>query len=931
MPKGVSAAGVSSDQAAQPSGLVRHPPSGALSRGVAGALVCLALPFALVAPLAAVPLPDLPSAPPFLLVVQSSLIAANLLIAILLLGHVHAGESRALGILALGYFTTALVASAHMLAGLFIDDGPGGANLQLMPWLYLAWHALLPLFALGYARRDVRPPDYFMRGGALLALLGVALLVLALVSSVDALPPLLHGTRTLPAYRWIGGALLVLTLWALLTVVRKRPRSALDLWLAVALSAWAGEAALSCVLNAARDDLGFHAGALYGLAASLCVLGVLAVDNIGLHVRLHATFQEMVETRARAHWQSLLGTVLRQLPGGVLIVDHAGRCVMANDEAARMAERFSHAGNGSGPDVAGAGGGAGGVAAMLELIGEPVARVVKGEGFRDALLESAFDATRRVYAVSGEPLRGGAAELAAAVVVLDDITERTEAAAALARALDQTRYLIENTPLAVIEWDRDFQVTLWNRRAEELFGWRAAEVLGRRVDRLPIIDDEDATQIAQMIARLVESGTRYAKSSNRNRTRDGRSLCCEWYNSMLYDERGEILTVFSLVLDVTERVQAMEGLRDADRRKDVYIATLAHELRNPLAPIANAASLLRGSSLAPERIEWIGSMVARQAAQMARLLDDLLDVSRIGRGKITLRRTRVELGRLIRDTLQTSMPLIEAGRHQVALDLHGEPLWVDADPLRLTQVLANLINNAAKYTPPGGIIEIGLRLDDGRACVTVRDNGVGLDPAMIERVFDPFVQVSSASHMAQGGLGIGLSLAKGLVELHGGSIAAASAGAGQGALFTVRLPLGAAPEAPDPGEAAQAGAAALGQHILVADDNVDAAESLAWLLRAEGASVTVAHDGAQALRLYNQQPARIALLDLGMPGMDGLEVAAILARKAPRPYMVAVTGRGRQEDRAASLAAGFDEHLTKPVAPQQLIALLRQLVDGPAD
>jgi len=382
---------------------------------------------------------------------------------------------------------------------------------------------------------------------------------------------------------------------------------------------------------------------------------------------------------------------------------------------------------------------------------------------------------------------------------------------------------------------------------------------------------------------------------------------------------------------VTERVQAMDGLRDADRRKDVYIATLAHELRNPLAPIANAASLLRSKGLAPERIEWIASMVARQTAQMARLLDDLLDVSRIGRGKITLRRARVELGRLIRDTLQTSMPLIEAGRHQVALDVPEAPLWVDADPLRITQVLANLINNAAKYTPPGGTIEIGLREDDGRARITVCDNGVGLEPAMIERVFDPFVQVSSASHMAQGGLGIGLSLAKGLVELHGGSIAATSAGAGQGALFTVRLPLGAAQEALPGDEQAPTGGAALGRHILVADDNLDAAESLAWLLRAEGASVTVAHDGAQALRLYNEKPAQIALLDLGMPEVDGLEVAAILARKTPRPFMIAVTGRGRQEDRAASLAAGFDEHLTKPVAPQQLMALLREMLAARAD
>jgi len=915
--------GESSDLPPQPTGLVRHPPTGAQSRGVAGVLVVLALPFALIAPLAAAPLPDLPGAPPFLLVVQSSLIAANLLNAILLLGHVHAGQSRALGILALGYLTTALLASAHMLAGLFIDYGPAGRHLQAMPWLYLAWHALFPLFVFAYTRRDARPPLLFMRGGALLAALGVAVLVLAVVAFIDNLPPLLNGMRTLPAFHWIGGAVLALTLLALWTVARKRARSLLDLWLTVALAAWFGEVALSSVLNGARDDLGFYAGSLYGLAASLCVLGVLAVDNIGLHVRLHAAFQEMIETRARAHWQNLLGTVLRQLPGGVLIVDRTGRCIMANEQAARMAERFSHAGklDGAGADNPG------GVAAMLELIGEPVARAIRGEGFRDALLESAFGATRRVYSVSGAPLRDGAAELAAAVVVLDDITERTEAAAALARALDQMRYLIENTPLAVIEWDRDFHVTLWNRRAEELFGWRAEDVLGQRVDRLPIIHEEDTAQVAQMIARLVQSGTRYAKSSNRNRTRDDRSLCCEWYNSMLYDERGEILTVFSLVLDVTERVQAMEGLRDADRRKDVYIATLAHELRNPLAPIANAASLLRSKGLAPERIEWIAAMVARQAAQMARLLDDLLDVSRIGRGKIDLRRTRVELGRLIRDTLQTSMPLIESGRHTLALDLHEEPLWVDGDPLRITQVLANLVNNAAKYTPPGGAIAIGLQLVGAEAAVSVRDNGVGLEPAMIERVFDPFVQVSSASHMAQGGLGIGLALAKGLVELHGGSIEAASDGPGQGATFTVRLPLAPAQDAPPRLEHEPAAGAALGRHILVADDNVDAAESLAWLLRAEGASVTVAHDGAQALRLYKERPAQIALLDLGMPEMDGLEVAAILARKTPRPYMVAVTGRGRQEDRAASLAAGFDEHLTKPVAPQELLALLRTVAD----
>jgi CheY-like chemotaxis protein len=208
----------------------------------------------------------------------------------------------------------------------------------------------------------------------------------------------------------------------------------------------------------------------------------------------------------------------------------------------------------------------------------------------------------------------------------------------------------------------------------------------------------------------------------------------------------------------------------------------------------------------------------------------------------------------------------------------------------------------------------------------VADNGIGLEDGMVERVFDPFVQVSSARHLAQGGLGIGLSLAKGFVELHGGSIRADSDGPGQGATFIVRLPLceAAAPDAQAEGPAVDGAVA--GQHILVADDNVDAAESLCWLLRSEGASVTVAHDGAQALRLYNEQGADIAVLDLGMPEMSGLEVAAILSARHPRPYLVAVTGRGRQEDRAASLAAGFDEHLTKPVAPQQLLELLGEVV-----
>jgi signal transduction histidine kinase len=287
------------------------------------------------------------------------------------------------------------------------------------------------------------------------------------------------------------------------------------------------------------------------------------------------------------------------------------------------------------------------------------------------------------------------------------------------------------------------------------------------------------------------------------------------------DEIGELVDAFNAML--AEIGRRSDALRAADQRKDEFLATLAHELRNPLAPIRNSLHIFRMAGIQDPTVERVADMMERQVQHMVRMVDDLLEVSRISRGKIELRRTRVELGRLIRDTLQTSMPLIEAGRHQVQLELCAEPLWVDADALRLTQVLANLINNAAKYTPPRGVIVIALAAADGMAELTVRDNGVGLEPDMLERVFDPFVQVASASHLAQGGLGIGLSLAKGLVELHGGAIGAASEGAGKGSAFTVRLPLDTGMEAAAGEPAAPSAEGTLCCDILIADDNADAA------------------------------------------------------------------------------------------------------------
>ncbi len=848
----------------------------------------------------------------FLTISESALVVVNLMAAMLLLGHVRASRKRPLAILALAYLFSSVIAAVHLFC---TTQSDAQARAHMDAWLYLTWHAIFPLLVIDYAHsRDVRLPGHFMRTGALLTVLFVALLALLIRHGASVLPPLVDGIRHLPTYSAVATGAALLSLAAIVSVLRKRPRGVLDLWVLVALVACMCQLLLSGLFSGTRYDLGIYAGYIFCLAGSLYLLGALAVDNISLHTRFAATIEEMARARAREQWESLLGSVLRQLPDSVLLVDADGTCLMANEQANRTARLFdSH--EPDGPD---------GAESLLALLREPVRRAAAGESFKGGLLETSVNGSQHSFSVSGAPLRDGAAELAAAVVVLDDVTERTQASAALGRALDQTRYLIENTPLAVIEWDRDFVITLWNRRAEELFGWRADEVIGQRVDSYPIIHEDDRGRVAEVMGRMADPATHYLTSYNRNRTRDGRTIHAEWYNSVLHDEHGDIVTGFSLVQDVTERESAMQQLREADRRKDDYIATLAHELRNPLAPIMSAATLLRSRELSPERIEWIAGMLGRQASQMARLLDDLLDVSRIGRGKIELRRVTVELAPLLRDALQTSAPLIDGGRHEVVLALPDDPLWVDADPARLIQVLSNLINNAAKYTPAHGRIEIALSRVGNEAVISVRDNGIGIEAEMLERVFDPFVQAGGARQLAQGGLGIGLALVKGLVELHGGTITAASRGAGRGAAFTVTLPLAlpaacaqAKHDAPVP--------TALRKTVLIADDNTDAADSLALLLSSEGASVEVARDGMQALRMFRKRPADIVVLDLGMPEMNGLEVARQLSEATPRPYLIALTGRGRKEDRAASLDAGFDAHLTKPIAPQELLELLRGL------
>ena len=368
----------------------------------------------------------------------------------------------------------------------------------------------------------------------------------------------------------------------------------------------------------------------------------------------------------------------------------------------------------------------------------------------------------------------------------------------------------------------------------------------------------------------------------------------------------------------------LQGLEQADRRKTEFLATLAHELRNPLAPLKMSLSLLQTRALGAEAARPHYDMMGRQIDHMVRLINDLMEVSRITRGKIELQPQAIGLGAVVRDAIELSRPLLESAGHVLRVQGVDADWQVMGDSVRLTQVFSNLLNNAAKYTPPGGVVDVEVEGQPPLVRVHVRDNGLGLDDSMLEDIFGMFVQVSGSARAAQGGLGIGLTLVRSLVELHGGRVMARSAGLGRGCEFVVELPL-ASPVAVDVPPASVSDDDLLGASILVVDDNRDAADSLGVLLGALGADTRVAYDGVEALALAAQWQPEIAVLDVGMPGMDGCELATRL-RADPRHQaltLVALTGWGQPADRARIAAAGFTHHFLKPLDLQDLAAVVR--------
>ena len=384
----------------------------------------------------------------------------------------------------------------------------------------------------------------------------------------------------------------------------------------------------------------------------------------------------------------------------------------------------------------------------------------------------------------------------------------------------------------------------------------------------------------------------------------------------------------SLQSEMIERRSAEDALRAADRRKDEFLATLAHELRNPLAPLRNGLALLKIADERPDVARDARDMMERQLDQMVRLVDDLLDVSRIATGKLALRRARIDLKDVLAAAVETARPYIAARGHVLALKLPDEPMPLDGDATRLAQVFANLLNNAARYTEPGGRITIDASVERREVVVRVVDTGIGIDPAMLDKVFELFAQADQSLERPTAGLGVGLTLARSLVALHGGTVVAQSEGRGKGSAFVVRLPLVArAAAAASPASQPAAGGRTAGHRVLVVDDNRDFASSLAMLLSELGNEVRVANDGLQGLDVAKAFAPQVAFLDIGMPKLNGYRLAEALRAEPAlaRTRLVALTGWGQEKDRQAAQDAGFDRHLVKPVKLEQILDILETL------
>ena len=518
---------------------------------------------------------------------------------------------------------------------------------------------------------------------------------------------------------------------------------------------------------------------------------------------------------------------------------------------------------------------------------------------------------------------------------LGEYIVRNRAQLLLRQSEERFRVLVQGVKeYAIFMLEPDGRVATWNPGAERIKGYRADEIIGVHFSRFfppeDLLVDKAGLDLAAptRLGQVQGEGWRLRKDGSRF-----------WANTVvtaLHDQNGRLRGFAKVTRDMSDR-KRLEALEEAGRHTREFLATLAHELRNPLAPIRNAVSVMRMRKLVDPQLRALRDIIGRQVEHLARLVDDLFDVSRITTGKVVLQRKPIDATSAVAHAIECVRPFIDVRKQNLELDLSDEPIMVHGDLTRLSQVVQNLLHNAAKYTPPGGRIALSLRREDDSAVIHVQDNGIGIAPALLPKVFDLFLQGENPADPADGGLGIGLTLVRGLVDLHGGSVSASSNGPGRGAEFVVRIPCLPASDVatlpPPPGVASESPGQREKRRILVVDDNRDSAESMALLFQLSGHQTWLAFDGPTAVSLAAEHSPDTVVLDIGLPGMDGYQVAAKL-RELPQTsdsLLIALTGYGQEEDRRQSRAAGFSEHFVKPVNPEALFrAMARHWRGRPA-
>jgi PAS domain S-box-containing protein len=551
---------------------------------------------------------------------------------------------------------------------------------------------------------------------------------------------------------------------------------------------------------------------------------------------------------------------------------------------------------------------------------DPVAKVLQSGaiiGLANHTVLISRDERRIPIDDSAAPIRMPSGELVGVVLIFRDISER--------RTAEHTRAwlaaVVQSSDDAIVSKTLDGIITSWNRGAEQLFGYGENEIIGKPITT--IIPAELHAEEHDILARL-RRGERLDHFDTVRLTKGGRRLDVSLTVSPIRDEHGTVIGASKTARDIRERKRAEEQLRSADRQKDEFLATLAHELRNPLAPIRNATALICRTELSPTA-RTACEIIERQVRLMSHLVDDLLDVSRITAGRVRLQLEALELDAAVALAIESCKPALEASQHELQVEKVSEDVWVRGDRVRLPQVFSNILSNAVRYTPPGGRIRVRIERENGHGVVSITDTGVGIPAAMLQRIFDLFVQVDRSYESTGGGLGIGLSLSKRLISMHGGSIEAHSTGAGQGSEFIVRLP---SIDVPREGQAlrtpAEPAPKNVHQRVLIADDNQDAAQSLAMLIQLLGHETRAVHDGEAALQAAEEWHPTLVILDIGMPRLNGyLTVQRMLSRPwASATRFVALTGWGQEGDRQKASEAGFHRHLIKPVDPEILAELL---------